>query len=375
MKQGIAVMGGFGGGNLGDELIGLAEAGLLKASGIEPIMYTFSPVVSAGIQPEIKWVDYRDLPDYFQRIRNLVRRYSPGEERQLPGLVVIGAGGLLYDRPITHLIGWHSRTLYLRRKGVPYVLFANSLRRPHSRLASFLLRDLLGHASSVSLRDQLSLDIANELCPRDDYFLASDPVLALGKEMASGRSIPSVRGRVAVVPRPWSLLGADGGLSFWRQLLEKLMAEQGIDPVLVAFDPRMDIQFCEKLKVSLGLEDVRSWDPACGLASAGSVFDGCEMVFGMRFHALILALLLEKPMLAFSYDEKVRGLMADLGLSSLCVELDGDVSAALDFVTRGRAYLEEQEAMVLDRMREYVSESSSLMEKDFVRILNSVQPG
>ena len=367
-------MGGFGGGNLGDELIGLAEAGFLKARGIEPVLYTFSPPVSAGIQPEVKWMDYRDLPDYFQRVRNLVRRYSPGKEQQqqLPDLVVIGAGGLLYDRPVTHLVGWHSRTLYLRRKGIPYALFANSLRRPRSRLAAFLLRDLLGHASSVSLRDQLSLDIANELCPRDDYFLTRDPVLALGREMAPGREVPPVRGRVAVVPRPWPLLGADGGLSFWKQLLEKLMEEQGIEPVLVAFDPRMDVQFCEQLKISLGLQDVRSWNPVRGLASAGSVFDGCEMIFGMRFHALILALLLEKPMLAFSYDEKVTGLMSDLGMSSLCLELDGNVPAALDFVTRGRDYLEEQESKVLDRMREYVLESSLLIEKDFVRILDSL---
>jgi polysaccharide pyruvyl transferase WcaK-like protein len=371
MSGTIAIMGGFGGGNLGDELIGLAEAGFLKANGQEPLLYSFSPTVSQGIQPESSWLDYRDFPDHFQRLRNLARRYSIQNRQLLPDLVIIGAGGLLYDTPLTHLIGWHSRTLRLRRKRVPYALFANSLRRPRSGLGRYLLRDVLQHAFSVSLRDQLSLGIARELCPRDDYRLTRDPVLTLGEILQPATFVPAQKGMIAVAPRPWGPSGENGGLSFWKGLLKGLM-EQGLEPVLVAFDPRMDVEFCGQLRASLGLAEVRTWDPSSqGLAGAGAVFDGCEMVFGMRFHALILALLLEKPMLAFSYDEKVTGLMSDLGLSSLCQELNGDVSAALDFVQRGMRYLEGRESEILAGMRDYVRESRRLTTEDFTGIIGS----
>jgi len=361
----IAVMGGFGGDNLGDELIGLAEAGFLRENGLEPLLYSFSPSVSQGVQPEVSWLDYREFPDYFQRLRNLVRRYSTGERQLLPDAVIIGAGGLLYDTPLTHLIGWHSRTLFLRKRHIPYALFANSLRRPKSALARYLLREVLKHAVSVSLRDRLSLDIARELYPRDDYRLGRDPVLSLGTLLRSAPARPAAKGRIAVVPRPWAASGKDGGLSFWQELLEGLV-QQGLEPVLVAFDSRMDIEFCERLRSSLALGVVRSRDSAGhGLADAGVLFDDCEMIFGMRFHALILALLLEKPMLAFSYDEKVTGLMADLGMSSLCYELDGDAPAALAFVEQGVQYLRSKESEVSAAMREYVEQARELTVRDF----------
>jgi len=223
----------------------------------------------------------------------------------------------------------------------------------------------------VSLRDRLSLGIARELCLRDDYRLTRDPVLALGEVLRPDVVVPVRKGRVAVAPRPWSPSGEKEGLSFWEGLLEGLV-QQGLEPILVAFDPRMDVDFCEQLRSSLALREVRTWNPAQGFVGAGAVFDGCEMVFGMRFHALILALLLGKPMLAFSYDEKVTGLMADLGLSSLCHELSGDVPAALDFVRQGRQYLADRKPEVQSVMRDYVSESQSLTTKDFGRIMDSL---
>ncbi|BAO45535.1 polysaccharide pyruvyl transferase family protein [Thiolapillus brandeum] len=371
MSANCAIMGGFGGGNLGDELIGLAESGFLEANGMEPLLYTFSPTVSQAIQSQVRWLDYRNLPDYFQRLRNTVRRHARNTGQPLPDRVIIGAGGLLYDTPLTHLIGWHSRTLYLRQKRIPYALFANSLRRPRSAPGRYLLHEILRHASSVSLRDRLSLDIAGELCPRDDYRLTRDPVLALGKILRPDVAMPVQKNLVAIAPRPWNPSGKKEGFSFWVGLIKGLV-EQGLDPVLVAFDPRMDIEFCERLRSSLALREVRTWDSAQGLAGAGAVFDGCEMVFGMRFHALILALLLEKPMLAFSYDEKVTGLMADLGLSPLCYELNGNVPAALDFVIQGRRYLADRKPEVLSGMRDYVAESQSLTTKDFARIIETL---
>ncbi len=371
MTETIAIMGGFGGGNLGDEFIGLAEARFLDDRGIEPVMYSFDPLLSQHIQPGVRWLDYRGVPDYFQRIRNLVRGNRPREIQEMPRSIVIGAGGMLYDQPITHLLGWHSRTLYFRRRKVPYALFANSLRRPRSRLAAYLLRELLRHASSVSLRDRLSLEIARELWPGREYFLARDPVLALGDVLVPDNEVSAVSGRIAVAPRPWPLLGADEGLSFWAGLLKDMMEQQGLDPVLVAFDPRMDIQFCNRLAEMLRLQEVRSWDVKKGLAGSGALFAGCEMVFGMRFHALILALLLEKPMLAFSYDEKVTGLMSDVGLSSLCLELDGDGVAAREFIQRGRLRVERDRSAILGRMREYVAESRALASEDFARTLAS----
>jgi polysaccharide pyruvyl transferase WcaK-like protein len=48
-----------------------------------------------------------------------------------------------------------------------------------------------------------------------------------------------------------------------------------------------------------------------------------DIVIATRFHNILLALMLNKPVLALSYHEKVRSLMAGLGLAEYCEDIAG----------------------------------------------------
>jgi polysaccharide pyruvyl transferase WcaK-like protein len=48
-----------------------------------------------------------------------------------------------------------------------------------------------------------------------------------------------------------------------------------------------------------------------------------DMVVATRFHNVLLALMLNKPVLALSYHEKVRSLMAGMGLAEYCEDIAG----------------------------------------------------
>lgn len=49
--------------------------------------------------------------------------------------------------------------------------------------------------------------------------------------------------------------------------------------------------------------------------------DETDLVISSRFHNLVLALLLNKPVIALSYQAKFDALMAELGLSDYCLPL------------------------------------------------------
>jgi len=64
-----------------------------------------------------------------------------------------------------------------------------------------------------------------------------------------------------------------------------------------------------------------------------SCLSDVDMVVASRFHGVLLALLLRRPVLAFSYERKVRQLMRDLGQETLCTDIgDSDVAELVDLI-------------------------------------------
>jgi len=47
-----------------------------------------------------------------------------------------------------------------------------------------------------------------------------------------------------------------------------------------------------------------------------------DMVVGTRFHNVLLALLLKKPVVSIAYDPKIDALMAEAGLAAYCRPID-----------------------------------------------------
>jgi polysaccharide pyruvyl transferase WcaK-like protein len=48
-----------------------------------------------------------------------------------------------------------------------------------------------------------------------------------------------------------------------------------------------------------------------------------DVVVASRFHAVLLAMLLRRPVVALSYERKVKQLMLDAGLGEFCLDLEG----------------------------------------------------
>jgi len=70
-------------------------------------------------------------------------------------------------------------------------------------------------------------------------------------------------------------------------------------------------------------EDTRIIDePAASVKDVLWQLNGTDLVIATRFHNLLLAMMLGKPVLAISYHEKVDALMANAGLAEFCQDIE-----------------------------------------------------
>jgi polysaccharide pyruvyl transferase WcaK-like protein len=63
-------------------------------------------------------------------------------------------------------------------------------------------------------------------------------------------------------------------------------------------------------------------EPACSVADLLLQLAGTDLVVASRFHNVLLALMLSKPVVAISFHEKVDSLMSALGLSAFCQDIE-----------------------------------------------------
>jgi polysaccharide pyruvyl transferase WcaK-like protein len=267
-------------------------------------------------------------------------------------LLIVSGGGQLTEKdgpwgfPYT-IFKW---VVLARSAGVSCIFLnvgAGPLTQP---LSKFFARRALRAADYVSLRDDKSRALVHEIGFTGESRVCPDSVYGL--EAATTNGIP-LEGRsqpiVGFAPMPYPDPDPGGGYpaekdqivydaftgklaSFASWLvsqsyaLELFGTDIGVDPLAIK-----DLQ-----RTLLSKHGIPS--PQCGVnQSAKSVRDllatmsGMDYVVTCRFHGVIFAHLLNKPVLAIAHHPKVTELMADLELSSYCVDIrDFDASLLAD---------------------------------------------
>lgn len=303
--------------------------------------------------------------------------YAFSSLRHIDVLLVSGGGQLdefwggPYRHPFT-LFKWTALARLSRTKVAFLSVGAGSVEDALSRR---FLRWALRAASYVSFRDTGSYEIARTALGADlPSIVVPDmafglPVQALARATARATSGPLT---VAVGPLPfyhpriWPrrnqaiydayvrsladlcsyLLSLDAQIVF-------VVGEVHQDPVVIA-----DILKLLKERVSQSssaMIAVPQIDTVSGLIRELAAAD---LVVSSRFHGLLLALLLHRPVLALPYERKVRQLMMDLELDAFSVDLDAAHIAAMrnafDNLNANRARVEGDLAVRVPALTEQV---------------------
>jgi polysaccharide pyruvyl transferase CsaB len=257
-----------------------------------------------------------------------VNRYRPAA--LLPAIArcdvfLSGGGSLLQDVSSAHSIFYYlgivKMAQMLGKKTMFIAQGIGPLNLPRSRK---LVAAVANKLDAVTVRDPASAQLLREIgVTRPSIEVTADPALLLSDPNNYSRD-----GNVfGVALRPWhgqDTLGTEVADACFHSLGG---LEPRTSPVLLpmqnASDRPIARQFDEKWLSLSGSENPASYGITnMGLPPLLSIIAGCDMMVGMRLHALILAAAAGVPSVALSYDPKVAAFMQASGQSDAVYNLN-----------------------------------------------------
>lgn len=216
------------------------------------------------------------------------------------------------------------------------VLFVNVGAGPiYSLPGRLLIRSALSLANYRSYRDRSSLEYLKSI----GLSSTRDPIYP---DLAFSLPEPAASARSGSAPRPVVGLGLmvydgkldveapvretyDAYLNALEALVEWLL-ERDYDVRLLLGDgdtPAID-EFTSLLQARGAYDDERVIaEPIASVPELLAQLAACDVVVATRFHNVLLALLLNRPVIAISFHHKVTSLMQQVGLRSYCEDIRG----------------------------------------------------
>jgi polysaccharide pyruvyl transferase WcaK-like protein len=251
-------------------------------------------------------------------------------------LLIISGGGQLTERdgpwrfPYT-IFKWVLLAKLARVRRVFLNVGAGPLTHPLSR---FLVKRALLAADYVSFRDGQSRMLAHELGFTGESHVFPDSAYSLE---VSAPSVTSFGKRdqliVGIAPLPFCdprLGPAEGNQIVYDDFIDKLaifasrLARHSFSLALFGSDIGIDPLAVEDLQTALRNRHnlIRSlYDSVNSIHGLLATMSAMDYVVTCRFHGVVFAHLLNKPVLAISHHPKVMNLMNDIGLSKYCVDI------------------------------------------------------
>jgi len=275
--------------------------------------------------PRALWGELRWLVESYRRLRSF-------------RLLIVSGGGQLTERggPWSFPYALFVWSLMARIAGVRFVFCnvgAGPLIRPLSKW--FIVRALRS-AGYVSFRSRDSQDLAVSLGFKGTSYIFPDNAYSLDIPLPASRvsrkRVPGVTVGVAPMPFPFSDLPQmpQDAESIENELVEKmatftrLLIRQAYSVTLFGSDVKADPPIIREISQRLLTRDhiaVTDIAPSGSVTELLSEMSKFDCVVTCRFHGVVFAHLLNKPVLAIAHHPKVTELMNALGLSEYCVDM------------------------------------------------------
>ncbi|KGP74529.1 polysaccharide pyruvyl transferase CsaB [Pontibacillus yanchengensis] len=310
----LVISGFYGLGNTGDEAILDAMVDNLRTSLDEPdiTVFSLSPEQTAS-KHNVKSIYRGWRHDFKEKVRAL----------READLVLSGGGGLLQDTYPTRIIfgplPYYLLIVFLAKLCGTKVMFFSQGVGPVTTPYGKLLMRLFGNmADFITVRDEYSKKYLEQRhVTKPETVVTADIVFAYQskRDTICIESLPLTGDEklVGVSVRPW--FEETAYQTEMAKLLDQFIEEKGVTPVFVPMEGEHDANVSRTIQGHMQHGDQTlvlgsDFTPNQYLQFIGE----CEMMIGMRLHALIFATLASVPFVAVSYDKKVESLAMRTGM-------------------------------------------------------------
>jgi polysaccharide pyruvyl transferase CsaB len=314
----IGVIGNYGAGNIGDEMILKGVLTMLR----ELFPYAEILVFSANPKETEKIHYVRAVKKIPAGFRSFIRAffYNPGKkELKKCDFVILGGGGLFAGPEKKANMIWGIQAFYALRYKKPLIICGQSLGEFRSWFEKFIIRNVFSRAKLINLRDLASKQRLKKLGIRKKIYTSYDmafrsrlkPIAVENKKI------------VAIALRQQKQLSnkfKNNISDFLNWLIEKkdyqlrfLNFQKGKDQ-----DRKLHREISENIKDKTKVEMVYIKD-------INQTFDGLndiEFIIGMRFHSILSAIKINKPFIAINYATKLKDCLDYLDLKEYLLEME-----------------------------------------------------
>ena len=294
--------------------------------------------------------------EYTRKIHPTVNVYDNGAKEcsklvSTCDVFILGGGGLLQDETtIFNLFRW-LKYLKIAIKAHRFtMLYANSIGPLNYKISRRSVATILKKVNLITLRDELSLHLLNQIGVNKNVYVTGDPVFSLDyvyeetyyKQLAERIGLPpkyicvSVRHWYDTIPFiPVSICSKFGirlrkDVCRYKRYINELSritsycnSELGLPVVFVSFlhnrDARVAMDVISQCDSS---QNICINDFQLSSYDIMHIIKSSRLLLGMRLHSLIYAIKCEKPFIGISYSSKVEGILKKYGLQNCMMDVD-----------------------------------------------------
>jgi len=321
MKK-IAIIGNYGAGNIGDELI---LRGLLEIVGKK---FPGAKITVMSANPEQTSLEHKvaschkfpaGLKSFFAFFKT--RKYTIPVLKEAD-FVIFGGGGLFGGPEDRANYIWALQALWVMLYRKKLIIFGQSLGPPKNSKIKYLVKKIFAYASKIYVRDKFSANLIRELLPMTRVTVLPD--CAFATKIPTKPSSYKAYKEILIVLRDYHGLNLSF-LSNLAEFLNYLTIEKKCHLSLLPFQENSqsnDNKLHKKLLQSLlNKDNVTIYSVPKTQEELLERYNHADLVIGMRLHSIITAIKTRRPFIALSYDQKVTSLLKDFKLQDLGVEI------------------------------------------------------
>ncbi len=210
----------------------------------------------------------------------------------------------------------------------PIVSLPQSYGPLRSKIAQYFFRQVLKKSLAIYSREVISVGYIAEnygsynvsLCPDLAFYLTDHDAVSFPVRTRLGQTV-----NIGITVRKWG----NNKRTYINEIASAVKKIASMYPVRIKIivqvrgphemddDFDVSLELFKMLKKDLCDVEIYKKEPSFSIDELIKLYSSCDLVLGMRFHSVILAMCAHKPALAIGYQHKSQGILDFLGLSDL----------------------------------------------------------